>query len=130
MHERMMADGVTLIIRGQKNTDTLKGRFQSGDVVNGIEFLYPSEDMTDEDCFQVMRDHGVEIPRYYTEGLAHSGDCSTCTAWVHEETRAEYLKKYHPIRFEKYKKDIVSIAAAAESSIAGLARAVAAVNKE
>ena len=124
LHERMIADGVTLIIRGQKNKDVLKGRFVSGDIADGIEFLYPMEDLTDEQCFQIMRDNGVTIPRYYSEGLVHSGDCSTCTAWVHEENRAVYLKKYYPERYETYRRNIITIAAAAEESVVGLLKAV------
>lgn len=130
LHERMMEDQITLIIRGQKNADELKGRYTSADIVAGIEFLYPMEDLTDDDCFQIMRDNGIKIPRYYTEGLVHSGDCSTCTAWVSEENRGTYLKRYYPERYQQYRNNILEIAAATEESIEGLRKAVSLVIEE
>lgn len=111
LHERMVADGITLIIRGQKSGDEHKGAFRSGDVVEDIEFLYPVQDWTDAQCLDFMRAHGIEPPRYYTEGLARSGDCATCTAWC-EDDRADYLAKYHPVKFVEYRHNLRAIAQA------------------
>lgn len=124
LHQRMQRDGITLIIRGQKTADSLKGPFVSGEVSDGMEAFYPIQDWTDEDCFSYLRAAGVAIPRYYTEGLVHSGDCLGCTAWVAEEDRASYLKKNHPERFPQYRKEIMMIAASVAESGNGLARAV------
>lgn len=109
LHERMKQDDVTLIIRGQKSSDTNKGSLRSGDVLDGFEFLYPVEDWTDEECFAYMRERGIEPQRFYAEGLTHSGDCATCTAWC-EDDRAEYLAKYYPIKFTEYRENMRTIA--------------------
>lgn len=116
MHNRMVADEITLVIRGQKDSDTHKGPLRSGMVSSGIEFFYPLQDWTDEQCFAFMRENGVEPQRFYQEGITHSGDCISCTAWC-EDDRASYLKKYYPLVFQDYKKNIRVIADAASNII-------------
>jgi phosphoadenosine phosphosulfate reductase len=110
LHERMYADGITLIIRGQKSSDQHSGPFQSGETMpDGIELLFPISEWTDEDCFTYMRKHGIEPQRFYFEGVKHSGDCMTCTAWC-DDDRAAYLKKYHYEHFIEYRKGMNIIA--------------------
>lgn len=109
MHERMLEDRITLIIRGQKSADEFKGPLKSGDMCDGIEFLYPVQDWTDEDCFAYMRLNGIEPQRFYSEGLTHSGDCIGCTAWC-EDDRGSYLRKYHPEDFSVYRENMRIIA--------------------
>lgn len=128
MQERMVEDGITLIIRGQKRTDELKGSLNTGDVDAGVEFLYPLENATDEDCFQVMRDHGVEIPDYYSHGI--SGDCLTCTAWNDKENRGAYLREKFPHLYDEYKANIIYIGTAVKPALEGLTAAFDEVTKE
>ena len=128
MQQRMIDDGITLIIRGQKKADELKGCLNSGDVDAGVEYLYPLEDATDDDCFRVMVEHGVKIPSYYAHGI--SGDCLTCTAWTQDENRGAYLRKFFPIEYEGYKANIIAIAAAVKPAIDGLEAAFEEVTKE
>lgn len=130
MQERMFADGITLIIRGQKACDHLKSPLKSGDVASGIEVLFPLEDATDEDCFQVMRENGVNVPSYYSSGLIRSGDCLTCTAWTDEENRGAYLRKHFPDLYDEYKANIIDIAVAVKESVDGLESAFDEVTKE
>ena len=110
LHARMVQDGITLIIRGQKDSDTHKGRFRSGDVVDGFEFFYPVQNWTDAQCLDYMRANGIEPQRFYTEGNG-SIDCATCTAWC-EDGRADYLARYHPMKFAEYRTNMQIIAAA------------------
>jgi 3'-phosphoadenosine 5'-phosphosulfate sulfotransferase (PAPS reductase)/FAD synthetase len=130
LHERMFQDDVTLIIRGQKKADELKGSLNSGDSDGGIEFLYPLEDATDEDCFQVLRDHDINVPSYYSSGLIHSGDCLTCTAWTDKENRGAYLRKHFPDAYDEYKANIIDIAVAVKEAVDGLEAAFDEVTKE
>lgn len=95
MHERMVADGVTLIIRGQKNSDAHTGPYQSGDVVSGVEFLYPLADWTDEDVFDYLHLNDVKLPRFYEEGLPSAPDCMTCSAWW-DVALNDYMQRHHP----------------------------------
>lgn len=109
LHERMIEDGITLIIRGQKSRDSLKGALVSGMIADGIEFLYPVEDWTDDQCFDYVRSHGIEPQRFYAEGLSHSGDCMSCTAWL-ADSKAKYLRQHHPHALAQYRIDIKAIA--------------------
>lgn len=130
LHEQMFRDGITLVIRGQKRSDELKGALESGDKDAGIEFLYPLEDATDEECFQVLRDHDINIPSYYSSGLIHSGDCLTCTAWTDKENRGAYLRKHYPHLYDGYKANIIDIAVAVKAAVDGLEAAFDEVTKE
>jgi phosphoadenosine phosphosulfate reductase len=128
MQERMFADGITLIIRGQKAADSLKSPMKSGDVDNGIEVLFPLENATDDECFEILKQHGVKIPDYYAHGI--SGDCLTCTAWNDEGNRGAYLRKFFPIHYDTYKANIIDIAVAVKPAIDGLEAAFDEVTKE
>jgi phosphoadenosine phosphosulfate reductase len=115
LHGRMKEDGITLIIRGQKNSDPMKGALQSGDTLDGFEFLYPLQDMTDADCERIIAEHDVEVPAYYAEGMISSGDCLGCTAW-NEEHRAVHLAKNFPDRYATYRVEMLQIADAVQQS--------------
>lgn len=108
LHERMVADGITLIIRGQKNDDRLKGTLRSGAVENGIEYLFPLEDWTSRQVMDFLKEQGAPIPRFY-EAMDGAPDCMTCSAWW-EEGRATYLQRYHHGAFVEYQRrlDIIN----------------------
>lgn len=119
LHARMVEDGITLIVRGQRNAEIFKGQLRSGDCHDGLEFLYPIEDWSTEAVFDYIEAAGWEIPRYYTEGMPHSGDCMVCTAWV-GEGRGAYLKKHYPERFVEYREKLAIVAGAAQAAVNNL----------
>lgn len=100
MYERMKADGITLIIRGQKNADDKKPPLRSGSSLDGFEFLYPIEDWTDEVLFKYLTDEGAPLPRYYADGMTSAPDCMHCTAWL-EHKMPQYVKRYHATHYPK-----------------------------
>lgn len=116
MHERMVQDGITLVIRGQKNTDRLRAPVESGTVENGIEFLFPIQDWDDAQVMAYLRENDIEIPRFY-ELLKASPDCMTCSAYW-EEGRAAYLRQHHPEAYDEYQKRLNAISAATAEAIA------------
>lgn len=97
LHQRMLDDGVTLIIRGQKNADRRKSAVRSGDVSEGIEYLFPLEAWDDNEVFALLTTHDVPIPTCYDE-LDTLPDCLTCSAWW-DEHRTGYLRHRHPEKF-------------------------------
>jgi len=97
MHQRMLDDGVTLIIRGQKNADRLKSPIRSGDVQDGIEFLFPVEDWTSRQVMAYLREQDAPLPRFY-EMLNTMPDCMNCSAYW-EDGAAKYLKRYHHTQY-------------------------------
>lgn len=100
MHDRMKADGITLIIRGQRNADEQKSTMRSGMTQDGIEVLFPIEDWSDDDVFTYLRESGVDLPRFYTSGMSSAPDCLNCTAWLKHGLPA-YLKAHHPQEYWK-----------------------------
>ena len=121
-HERMIADGITLIIRGQKQKDRLKSRVRSGDAHDGIEYLFPIEDWDAAQVMRFLKDEGAPLPRFY-EMLNGMPDCMTCSAWW-EEGAAKYLKRYHHAQFLDNQKRLDIINAAVGEHIAAFNKEV------
>lgn len=117
MHERMLADDVTLIVRGQKAADDFRGPLTSGtvDEATGLEFYYPIENWTDSDVMRFLAESDL-VPPLYGEGLTRSGDCMRCSAWLGDK-RAAYLAKRHPAAFEDYRQRIFTIARAVQGDV-------------
>lgn len=101
MHERMVQDGVTLIIRGQRDSDYAAPVTRSGHVENGIEFFYPIQEWSAENVMQYLAQIGVKPPPFYERGMKTTPDCMHCSAWW-DEHRAAYLKQYHPESYRTY----------------------------
>ena len=93
LHNRMIEDGITLIIRGQRKDDESKSPLQSGSTDNGIEYLFPIETWTAKQVMDFLNAKLATIPRFY-EMLDEAPDCMTCSAWW-EKGAAKYLKRYH-----------------------------------
>lgn len=94
MYERMKADGVTCIIRGQKDADMARRPLQSGDSIDGFEFYYPIEDWTHAQVFSYLKEVGAPISPVY-ETMNTSPECMKCSAWW-DDGRAQYLKAHYP----------------------------------
>lgn len=124
MHQRMLADGITLIIRGQKSADTYKGALRSGDIEGGMQCLYPLQDWTDEQVHQYLECQCVEPPAFYARGMRSMPDCMTCSGWW-DEGRAAYLNQWHPVHFQEYQSRLNTISDAVGGHIAAFNREVA-----
>ncbi|UIF90839.1 phosphoadenosine phosphosulfate reductase family protein [Cupriavidus sp. UYPR2.512] len=121
MQARMKADGITLIVRGQRDTDYAAPVTRSGDVHDGIELLYPIQSWTTEQVMLALDAMGVEAPRFYAEGCKGALDCMTCTAWW-DEGRAAYLAKHHPAKYAEYQRKLTLVADALRPHVAHLDR--------
>lgn len=94
MHRRMIEDGVTLIIRGQRASDEHQAPLRSGDSELGIQYLFPIENWTDEEVDRFLKEQGAPIHPCY-EYMDSTPDCMTCSGWWNEK-RAAYLQACHP----------------------------------
>lgn len=77
---KVRADGNTLVIRGQKACDKDKGQLTSGDLFEGVEFLYPVEAWSDDHVLTYLAGNSVPIPRVYRYS-EHGIDCLHCSGW-------------------------------------------------
>lgn len=107
LHQRMVADGITLVIRGQKAEDKLKAPIRSGQVDLGIEYLFPIEDWSSAKVMAYLRAEGAPIPRFY-EMLDGAPDCMTCSAYW-EQGAAKYLKRYHYTHYQEVQRRLDTI---------------------
>ena len=121
--ERMIQDGITLIIRGQKSNDKFKGPMKSGDVFGGVEYLFPIESWDSRQVMDYLRKEGAPIPRFY-EMIETMPDCMSCTAWW-EEGIAPYLKRYHFDQYLTNQKNLDIINKAVGAHIAAFNKEVA-----
>ena len=98
--------GATLIIRGQRNDEKAKSPIRSGHVENGVEYLFPIEDWTQEHVLDYLRSNGFEPPEFFN--FAESSlDCMGCTAFLDGiADRKEYMIKNHP---EKHSENIINL---------------------
>lgn len=95
LHEATLGLGATLIIRGQKDADSLKGKLRSGDVVDGVEYWYPIQDWTDAETIEYVWKLGY-LPEHYDYANT-SLDCWSCTAFLEEnQWKQQYLADKHP----------------------------------
>lgn len=110
MHERMRKDGITLIIRGQRNADYAKRPLTSGDWNDGMQAFYPIADWTDAQVMEYLRSINVKPAAFYDAGLKTTPECMTCTAWW-DDHRGGYLAKHHPEQHEKYRRKLLLVSA-------------------
>ena len=95
MHQKALELGATTIIRGQKACDSHKSPLKNGDVVDGIQYLFPIEDWTDDQVMEFVKDSPL-LPTHYSE--ANTGlDCMHCTAYLADnQWKLNYLKRNYP----------------------------------
>lgn len=115
LQQRMIDDGITLIVRGQKAADDFKGPFRDGDSADGFAFWFPIEDWSDSDVLAWLVASDA-VPPLYAAGLLRSGDCMRCSAWLGDR-RAEYLVRHHPVAFRDYAERVFSACRAAEGAV-------------
>ena len=109
MHERMVRDGIELVIRGTKRADFARLPAENGPTGMGYDLWQPILEWSHDDVFVYLRRVGAPICRVY-ESRINAPECATCPAWWNEG-RAEYLKKYHPALFETYAAKLKLVAA-------------------
>lgn len=97
-HQFKTQGNYTGIIRGQKKADSLQAPITSGTIQDGVEYLLPVEDWTDEEVLAMV---GDSLPDSYRRGIPRGLDCMRCTAYVGEsQERLADLKVNFP---EAYK---------------------------
>ena len=116
MHERMIADGVTCIIRGKRHEEKDKTETRTGSVLMGIETIYPLWDWREDEVLNYLSENGIELPESY-QHATHSLDCMDCTAWWGEGL-SHYLKAKHPEHHKEYVRRITLIKTAISDQMA------------
>ena len=97
LHNRILEDGVTLLIRGEKSCDHYRNQVVVPGYIdtNGVEYLLPAWDMTTDQVLDYMKLYPQYLGGVYEFPDAGGIDCMHCTAWW-QEISMPYLRKYHP----------------------------------
>lgn len=102
--------GATLVIRGQRDSETLRSPLRDGVALQGVELCLPIQDWSEADVFAYLALEGVELPRSY-EYTKTSLDCMHCTAFGEEaHGRYRYLAEHHPEVANEYARRLELIA--------------------
>ncbi|MGE0854266.1 MAG: phosphoadenosine phosphosulfate reductase family protein [Hyphomicrobiaceae bacterium] len=115
---KLSADGITLVIHGQRRQDVRSFGAQWDDTTVGPQERWsPIKAWSDDDVLRYLEACSVELPAHYRSGM-HSPECSTCSAsW--DEKRAAYLRQHHPDRAARYRRRLEAIASEVGGDLAG-----------
>ncbi len=109
MHERMLADGIDLVIRGTKLSDT--GQVPTVGAGDPYEVVLPLLDWSHADVFAYLDQVGApRSPVYDTFRAISAPECLHCTAWW-DDGKAAYLKQRHPEVLPEYRIGLQTIRA-------------------
>ena len=98
MMDRMVADGVTLIIRGEKSHDEHRNHLLHDGFIdaNSVEYMFPIYDETNESVMEYLNANCPEfIHGVYATGAGGLLDCLTCTGWW-DEYKGTYISDRYP----------------------------------
>lgn len=109
MHQRMLDDGVEVVIRGTKRADT--GQVPAVGQTEHYEVLLPLLEWSHAQVFEYLEQVGAPIsPVYDTFKAISAPECLHCTAWW-DDGKAGYLKARHPAKVDGYRVSLVEIRA-------------------
>jgi len=120
MHKYVKESGATLVIRGNRKSESHRTPVENGAVIGGVQYIFPIWDWTDDDVVQYLEQVGEELtPRLR---IHHSSlDCKSCTAYTnHSQERMQYIKQYHPVVFQNLQGVFKEIKKAQEKESEGL----------
>ena len=82
LHEATLKLGVTKVIKGQRADDKYKSVARNGTKFQGLTYVMPLQDWTEEDVFKYLSIMEVDLPPGYEEGEKTGRDCWDCTAFL------------------------------------------------
>jgi 3'-phosphoadenosine 5'-phosphosulfate sulfotransferase (PAPS reductase)/FAD synthetase len=96
LHARMHADGMRLLIRGQRDDEYIGGApTRDRDEVDGFQVHYPIQGWTGEQVQQYLEENGLPVAPFYRAGVRRAPECMGCTAWW-DEGRLQYMRERYP----------------------------------
>lgn len=95
LHEVMQRDGITLIVRGQRDDEYERPPLRDGDAMEGFSFHYPIQAWSASEVQKFLEDAGLPVAPFYQAGMRRAPECLHCTAWW-DEGRSRYMREHHP----------------------------------
>jgi phosphoadenosine phosphosulfate reductase len=99
-HQKIQELGITCVVRGQRQSELHTNPIKSGEVIDGIEYVFPILHWSDQDVVEYLKSKDIEITERLS--MSHSSlDCWNCTAYIADsKQRFEYIKKHYPQQHE------------------------------
>lgn len=120
LHQRMLDDGITLIVRGTRASDFAGAPVTRSGFTDGqVEILHPIEDWSDEEVMEWIAFHDLPVAPFYHQGMTQAPECLGCTAWW-GEGRMKYLRDNHPGHYEAVRANMRTIRREIDSQLATL----------
>jgi 3'-phosphoadenosine 5'-phosphosulfate sulfotransferase (PAPS reductase)/FAD synthetase len=122
-YQQAVADGCTLIVRGERRAETNHNRSVSSGYIdeNNVEHLLPIYDWPTEVVMTYLQTRAPElIHPAYAEGAAGNPDCVCCTAFWNEGY-TPYLAKHHPEAAENRTRVIQLVTDTIHQTLEGIA---------
>lgn len=108
-----LESGATAIVTGQRNNDMRRSPVKHCQVVNGMQYLFPLNDWTEEEVFEFLRQRNIRIPDY--DAAETSPDCWDCSAFMDERVREiATMKVRYPEKWAVVKPRLQAIKVASE----------------
>ena len=118
MHQRVLSDGIDVIIRGTKLSDY--GKVPAVGKTDVYDVMLPLLHWTKEQVFEFLE--SVNAPRnpiYQFISAASLPDCFHCSAaWG--DNKSAYLREFHPHALQEYKTDLLTIRAELQKRVRDL----------
>jgi 3'-phosphoadenosine 5'-phosphosulfate sulfotransferase (PAPS reductase)/FAD synthetase len=102
LHEWCKKNGITELIRGQREDESRRGPSKDGSVIDGIKISQPIENWTSEQVYLYLHEEMGELPDHLF--FEHSSmDCYDCTAYLENSAdRIRFMEKKYPVFYAEF----------------------------
>lgn len=102
LHAWCKENGITRLIRGQRNDDQLRGPMRDGEVFDGITYEHPIENWSRQDVLAFLEKNLGKLPWHMY--MDHSSmDCYDCTGYPdHSKDRVAVMRDKYPAMYAEF----------------------------
>ena len=120
MNQALLDNDIKYVVRGSKECDSKVGVPDGYVDGNGIYYHSPLWNWTDQDVFEYISDHQINLPDHYSiSGESDSLDCWCCTAYMGKTgaARVSYTKDRYPDLYDSLAPNIALVNAAVTNAV-------------
>jgi phosphoadenosine phosphosulfate reductase len=117
LQDAVKEGGYTLVIRGQRNSETHKSTTRSGHIEDGVEYWFPLENWSEGAVREFLDERRVPLPEHYS-WFNSSLDCATCTAYLAQNKgKLAWMQHRHPALAQRLARKLHFVHSAAMNEI-------------
>jgi phosphoadenosine phosphosulfate reductase len=81
---------IKYLVKGQRGNDRRKSLAADGRVVDGIQYVMPIQNWTEQEVFEYLKEVDADMPPGYGLGEKTGRDCWDCTAYLDDNRKRIY----------------------------------------